>query len=276
MGKELRYGWDKILGVPGGFEMISKKVLNIDHTYQRPVVANAKILGYASKWDWALCGALLVADREGIYYVMDGQQRLAAACKRSDIDELPCVVYLSKGREWEAGVFWKFNTIKSMTSPFSRFTAKLCERDADTVKLVDFVKSLGYSITNSDGSHDLQFIGTLSNFYSQWPENTEKALRLCTEIHSDGRITKDIFLGVYSIVVNGIILDSLAIKKLRSAGYNQICTAIADQKRAMGGGSMRPAAMGLLKIANYGRRTHRYELPPLVPFKNCKIEELPA
>ena len=261
MEKELRYGWDKILGVPGEYEMISKNVLNIDHTYQRQQVSLRKILGYAAHWDWALCGALLVADRDGVYFVMDGQQRLAAACRRSDVDELPCLVYASQGREWEAKVFWQFGTIKQMISPHDLFKAKITEGNPTIIELDAFVRSLGYEISPTGGMKTLNFIGTLSSYYFKNPTATKHAIQKCIAI-CDGtcRITKDMFDGMFAIAISNIDLDALALKHLRDAGFPKIYAAIDDQKRAMGSTGYRPAAVGILKIANYGRRTKRYEL----------------
>ena len=72
MKKEVRYDWNQIVGTLGEYRLISKNDLRIDTTYQRGELSNQKILTYASTWDWALCGMLMVADREGVPTTVGG------------------------------------------------------------------------------------------------------------------------------------------------------------------------------------------------------------
>jgi hypothetical protein len=86
-----RYGW-KLIDRPGVYENIDKKRLGIDESYQRPEIVS-KIREMSANWSWMACGVILVARRGKRFYVYDGQQRTAAAMRRSDIKTLPCLVF---------------------------------------------------------------------------------------------------------------------------------------------------------------------------------------
>src|SRR6185295_1898141 len=86
------YKWAS-LDSPGIPYLLQKGMLQIDRDYQR-VLSEARVLSLAQSWSWLACGSLLVAERSpGEFFVFDGQHRLEAANRRSDIDELPCVVF---------------------------------------------------------------------------------------------------------------------------------------------------------------------------------------
>ena len=76
-----RYDW-KLLDQPGELRMLNKKVLRVDEQYQREAT-EPKVKEIARAWSWLACGALLVAERDGVYFVFDGQHRALAALRRS-------------------------------------------------------------------------------------------------------------------------------------------------------------------------------------------------
>ena len=100
--KVARYNWI-IRNAPGEFLMIPKQELEVDHGYQRNAVNQRRIDALCRTWDWIACGCLVVALRDdNRWFVMDGQHRKLAADMRSDIKELPCLVFETAGRREEA------------------------------------------------------------------------------------------------------------------------------------------------------------------------------
>lgn len=254
MEKEIRYNWEQIAGSPGILVMISKYDLQIDD-YQRTLNSNATILSYASSWKWSLCGTLLVADRGGKYFVMDGQQRLAAAKKRSDISVLPCLVFKSQGKVWEAQTFWKFNTNNRKLSSHQLYKAKLLGGDKTTIECDQFVISRGYHISTGKGNKDINCIGTILKYFTNAPATARAAFDLCVAItNGKYRIFGDLFIGATTIVNDGIKLDEVAIDHLQRAGEDGIIREIKNHMIAAGSYGNRPAANALLKIANHKRR----------------------
>ena len=98
LDKVQRYGW-VTAHAQGRFEMINKRLLNVNTEIYQREASKTKVLELASNWSWIACGALIVADRDGVYWVADGQHRKLAADKRSDIKELPCMVFTVATRE---------------------------------------------------------------------------------------------------------------------------------------------------------------------------------
>jgi len=69
-----RYGWT-IKDQPGFMKEINKSLLNVDMQYQRHA-NKSKVLTISSEWSWIACGVVVVAFRDGKYWVMDGQHRV--------------------------------------------------------------------------------------------------------------------------------------------------------------------------------------------------------
>lgn len=107
------YQW-KTTGQPGRFQMIHKSQLRIvQDSYQR-VVRDRSVAEYAANWNWASAGALIIGNRDGVFYVIDGQHRLLAARKRADISELPCLVFDEMTEVKEAQAFLDVNKNRSV------------------------------------------------------------------------------------------------------------------------------------------------------------------
>lgn len=256
--KEERYQWDKIVGAPGKLLNIQKECLRIDYDYQRSQPSDPKILGYARAWDWALCATLLVADRDGVYYVWDGQHRLLAAMKRSDITHLPCMVYPSKGREWEAAHFSKFNRGMRRPTPHERFKADLVAQDPIALDMHEFTLKRGYTISSCGNATNIDCVGTLRQYFEDSPEFAKNALDLCITITAGKfRITQDMLRGAMTLVANGVKLDATAIDHLHRAGEIKIAREIMNQKIADNSTGSRAPARALLRIANDGRRKEK-------------------
>ncbi|MEK9738014.1 MAG: hypothetical protein VW239_11885, partial [Candidatus Nanopelagicales bacterium] len=111
--KVTAFNWE-MKGEPGEFQWISKNLIKIDlESYQRrnPRLAN-KI---AKSWSWTACNAISVMRRGNQYYAVDGGTRLLAAKMRSDIKNMPCMVFESgdDGVVDEANAFTDINKYRS-------------------------------------------------------------------------------------------------------------------------------------------------------------------
>lgn len=107
-----RYGWT-VQDAPGELRLLHKNVLRVHPSYQRDLLPN-KVSEISAAWSWIAMGALVVGEREGEYWVIDGQHRAAAAKRRSDITHLPCVVFKTTDVTQEARGFL---TIQTMRKP---------------------------------------------------------------------------------------------------------------------------------------------------------------
>jgi hypothetical protein len=133
-----RYGW-KLYDQPGELKLINKRKLNVDHVYQRDA-SRSRIRSIASDWSYVACGAIIVADRMGQYFVIDGQHRVLAANSRADIELLPCIVFKSVGVQKEAGGWIKVNTRRRQPCSIDQFKAMIVSGDEDAIYLDETCK----------------------------------------------------------------------------------------------------------------------------------------
>lgn len=129
--KVTRYGWS-VKDQPGQLRMLHKDVLVVDAAYQRDVVAQ-KVTAITGSWSHMACGALTVAERNGTFYVIDGGHRLAASKRRSDITQLPCVVFQSAGVKEEARGFLDVNTGRKPVNALVKHKALLAAGDETAI-----------------------------------------------------------------------------------------------------------------------------------------------
>jgi len=130
-----RYGWS-VKDSCGKIQYINKNILQIHPSYQRNA-SQSKILDLASSWSWVACGAIIVGSRDGEFWVIDGQHRVLGAKRRSDIKELPCVVFETIGIEQEAAGFLNVNINRKAMSSLDKYMALLVIGDESAV----YVKS---------------------------------------------------------------------------------------------------------------------------------------
>lgn len=126
--------------------------LAIDTSYQRELDRDSRhmIDRIAREWDWGLCQPLVVACREpGVYFVIDGQHRLAAARQRGDIAQLPCVVLYPGDRAAEAATFVKLNAERRPLTAFALWNAALCAGDEHALALQAIMQPMGISFSGA-------------------------------------------------------------------------------------------------------------------------------
>ena len=265
--KVSRYGWvppDK----KGTFVEMPIGNLQIDHTYQRDKISTERVSAIAKDWSYAACVALGVVRRDGLYYVYDGQHRLAAAKQRGDISHLPCIVFEMNSTASEAKAFRQTNTVRGPVNSFYRFRASIIEQDPVAVEVQELVHSSGYEISNnSGGSHKVKAIGTLLAMYREDKSRAIKAWRVAVAV-SDGQDVKEMFLaGLFFLELhlskhtNQSIADKKNIDALIKFGLSEIFSSIAKAKAFYQTGGPRIYAQGLIQLMNRRRRT---DLIPLL------------
>jgi hypothetical protein len=147
MDKVTKYGWTIVDG-QGEFALIEKTRLKVDASYQRDKQTK-EVLKIASEWSWTACGALIVAARDGELWLVDGQQRHAAALRRSDIKKLPCLVFDTESVAQEADAFSRVNTHRRPVSAIDRYRAGLTAGYETELFVSELLASLGIELTNS-------------------------------------------------------------------------------------------------------------------------------
>ena len=147
--KVKRYGWS-VQDAPGEMRLLHKDMLQIHPAYQRDLVPQ-KVSEISAAWSWVALGALVVGERGGEFWVIDGQHRAAAAKRRSDITHLPCVVFKTADVKQEARGFLTIQTMRKPVTAVAKQKAMVTAGDevaGFVQQTVETLDKMGFAIRN--------------------------------------------------------------------------------------------------------------------------------
>lgn len=203
-----RFGW-ATADEPGEMAYVDKTDINIDPDYQRTAVVS-KILAIASSWSWLACGVIVLGERNGKLWAIDGQHRVLASLRRSDIKKLPCIVFHTKSKKSEARGFYNANALRKAVGAVDKYRALLVAGD-ETAEYVDYVfKKHGLTVTTTGGANAAPF--------------EIKCVSLCLRLASENRENFD---RVFSFVAS-MCRDKMSISRNLLAGINYIHNHCGD------------------------------------------------
>jgi hypothetical protein len=180
-----KYGW-QMVAKPGVPFLAKKGDLKIDTTYQRTMISEPRVLSIAQAWSWVACGSLIVAERaDKTLWVVDGQHRAVAAMRRSDILELPCLVFHSEGPEEEARAFYRANCIRGNVSPYDKLRALLACGDQLARDAVELIQAHGYEPSAGDAQNTIRCIARFMSAIKADRGVLEKVWPLVAELHKE-------------------------------------------------------------------------------------------
>ena len=242
---------------PGVLMMIDKGALSVDQSYQRDET-HSKTLEIASAWSWIACGAIIVGMRGEGFFVIDGQHRVAAAMKRSDIKELPCVVFETEGVKEEAIGFLRSNTNRRPISAVARHKASLASGDEMSDKINAAINAAGLVIAHSANRYPhIKCISLCDKLARQNFESFARALRLASELAAPcGAVIHDRLLsGLFEIdrKMDGGISERFR-KRILHVKYTAIIDGINRACAFFARGSSKTFAEGILQEVNKGMR----------------------
>lgn len=137
------------IGAPPAVQFVAVDRLDVDDSYQRQLdTPNSKrhVLAIARDWDWRLCVPLLVSQRGGALYVIDGQHRLEAARLRGDIPHLPCCVGAYASAAEEAALFVASNRARRPMNRLDDYRAAVASGDAASVEIERLLRAAGLAV----------------------------------------------------------------------------------------------------------------------------------
>ena len=256
MSKIERYGWS-VKDEPGVFMEIDKRMLNIDHEYQRSKISKDKIHQLSSQWSWCGCGCILVAERQdGSFWVFDGQHRVLAAKKRSDITNLPCLVFESYGKTQEAKGFLDANAERKAVSALDKFKAQVMTGDPVAVTVSSVFERLNVSVENNPTSaRQLKCVALCLKLCARNESSFEWALKSAIELCGQSPVCNDILLGLYWIEnKHSLSKNRRFIDALQKSDKDTVRSSIAKFAAAEGKRGDAVCGNAILNILNRGRR----------------------
>ncbi len=138
--------------------------------------------------------------------VIDGQNRVMAAMRRSEVTALPCVIVSTTGsdtnrRAEEAAAFLSLNGNRRNVTANQRYTAGLIARDATAMAIERVVSDAGLTVAiggNKAGS--VAFVNELGKSICRiGAETTVFVLKLCASMPSEKAISVRLFRAVCHI-----------------------------------------------------------------------------
>ena len=253
--KVTRYGWT-MQDKPGVLMDIRKDLLNVDLSYQRPLNV-AKVQQIASNWSWISFGALVVAEREGVYFVCDGWHRASAAMRRSDVSLLPCVVFQTFDKTAEAKAFVDVNTGRKAVTALAKYRASVVAKDPTALWLQSAVQAIGLEFTaNSSKPSDIRAVAWCMGIAAD-PKNRAAlqavlevvaALSRAANLHVNDRLLH----GLWYINRNcdGGLTNKRLLKRLHEVGARKLLDAAYRAAAYYAGGGAKVWASGMLEELN--------------------------
>jgi hypothetical protein len=256
------YQWETA-DTPGTLMLIGKNKLHVDHSYQRDS-NNARAVNLAKNWSWIACGVITVADRDGQYFVIDGQHRVMAAKKRTDIDILPCIVFETKSINEESNGFFNANTNRRMPAIVDKWRSKLLSRDPSFIYLDNLLLIAGREPSKSAGPSTVACLGTLVKLEARNHNVLETIWPVVFEICRGSVLHEKILTGLFYIECNLPEGESITNKKysnrLFQIAYDDLLASINKSTAYYSRGGEKVYAAGIIQAMNKGRSTNRIDL----------------
>lgn len=262
VSKVERYGWVSV-DEPGKMVYIDKTKINIDPDYQRTAMVS-KILAMASSWSWIACGAIVVGERDGKLWAIDGQHRVLAALRRSDIKELPCLLFSTKSQKSEARGFYNANALRKSVGAIDKFRALSVAGDETAIYVNEVFEKHGITINpcGSIGPNQIKCVAICIKLASENRENFEAVFSFVCELCKDVMpIPRDLILAINYI--HNHCGDGLLNKRLTSrmidAGPGALLEGTARAAGYFAKGGEKVFAQGVLDVVNKGLQ-YKFEL----------------
>lgn len=253
--KVKRYGWT-VQDEPGEIRMLHKNVLQVHPAYQRDLVQQ-KVSEISAAWSWVAMGALVVGERGGEFWVIDGQHRAAAAKRRSDITHLPCVVFKTVDVQQEARGFLTIQTMRKPVTAVAKQKAMVAAGDDVAAFVQEQCAALGLRIVGySTSAGQIKCVAWCHRRAAENREQFRAVLTLGAELctRDDLPVGQRLLEGLW--VLNAKCGQGLAdprlVKRLREKGARVLVDAANRAAAYYADGGSRVWAQGMLAEINKG------------------------
>jgi hypothetical protein len=258
--KIARYGWS-VKSERGTFMMIKKGDLLINNAvYQRDGKPN-KVLELASAWSWIACGTITVAKRDGKYWTVDGQHRKLAADRRSDIQELPCMVFEVEDVSTEARAFIDTNRNRKPVSALDTFKAQIVSGDTNAQFVQEIIECAGMRIAQTcQNTGEFKAVALALDIASKDRAGFVKTIDVASKlaIEAEKPVTARLIAALYYLHTHipGGLDNGPLVKRLKQIGVKSLSRGIDSAAQYYGRGGAKIYAQGMLEAINKGLRNH--------------------
>ena len=244
----------------GEYMAIDKNELFVDHAYQRDQNEN-KVIEMARSWSWMACGAILVALRpDGSNFVFDGQHRVMAARKRSDITTLDCLVFEVDELQDEANGFLKSNTLRKPVTMIAKFKAMIVCNDKHAVAVSRLVEDLGLTVDKQARPGAFCALAWAVKAHERNPKTFEATLRVASQIAGGKHhVPENMCRGLFHLGIKHQAFDNPKfVRRLMQVGYQDLLDGIHRAAAYYKKGGEKVWSQGILDTVNHGLRNRFY------------------
>lgn len=206
-----RYGWTT-KDDRGELAWVDKNALSVDDSYQRPS-SNAKILNLASEWSWVGCGVIVVSRRDGKMFVVDGQHRVMAALKRSDITHLPAIIFNHSNVTEEAEGFINLNVNRNSLKTIQKFKALVKAKNPAAIAVSELLNKYNITLSKNIAPYSTNSAARLMKTIEKQPEKTYRVFGMACELCNGDYVSETIIAGLW--ILDTKIKDGLNCPRLR-------------------------------------------------------------
>ncbi len=253
--KTRRYGWIT-KDEPGALKIMHKDVLKIHPAYQRDVIL-AKVKEITAEWSWVGAGAIVVGERNGEFWVIDGQHRVLAAKRRSDISYLPCIVFQTEGVKQEAIAFLVLNAGRKPVSSIGKFKAMIAAGNDTACVVHKTLEALGVTLKPAaKKGRELKSVAWAVRKAAEDAEKFELVMRIAADLSHEIPIQERLLDGLWYINdrLDGGIGDKRFSDRLRAIGARRLIDAANKAAAYFVKGGASIWATGMMEEINKGLR----------------------
>lgn len=139
------------------------KDVRLDSSYQRDL-DTVRVHRLFVDWDPALAGALILSNRAGILWCVDGQHRLAVMRERN---ELFCYAIVLDGltQMEEAALFVSYNKNRKGLNAWDLFKGEQIAGHDDVLNIIRIVHVAGFRVDRTTAANHIGAVGALRRIY---------------------------------------------------------------------------------------------------------------
>jgi uncharacterized protein DUF6551 len=219
---------------------------------------------YAQNFDLEALGYPVVSFRDGVWYIVDGQHRVAALRMMGwDDQQIECEVYEGLSEADEAELFLKRNNRRAVR-PFDKFkVAVAAGREAES-DINRIVMTLGLKVSEQPDDGCIQAVTALLRIYGSYGAPTlSRTLRIARDSYAKDRdaLRGDVLMGLGLVVgkYNGQLDEQTTIAHLAkvSGGPLGLVGKARALRHSMGEALPRCIAAVIVDVVNTGTPSRR-------------------
>jgi hypothetical protein len=241
------------------YREIDKHLLRVDHSYQQPEKPS-QIRSLERSWNSAAVVTLLVGERKDeSLWIIDGQQRWAAAMSNPAVTVLPCMVVQSTGPKMEAELFWLVDVGRRDVSAIDKFRARLAFGDERAWFVQDSLDLFGLKLSRgAKNKNEVNCIEVLLTKASLDRVAFRRVLEVAAILAAEESkpVNKMLVSGLWYLDRNleFDLFESNVFKKLKKIGASMLLGEANRVAQVLANRNERAYGVGMLQAINKGAK----------------------